>query len=304
MPIKTIKTKNLTWYNIDDPNKEVVDFLRDNFSFHALDLKDVLGESQHPKLDTYKSYLFMALHFPEFNSDKSQVVDNEIDIFIGPDFLITIQKKRYKVIKDLFYRVLNNAKLKKEVMSQGSGYLLYRVLEVLYRQSNGVLSYVGRKTRQAENSIFEEDKNSVRELAQLRRHVLSFKAILDPQRVVITNLTNINRAYLSKEMSLYYDDIHDYLNKVLSISSNYKEIIDGLHETNESLISHRTNRTIKALTIMSVALLPLTLLSGIYGMNIEGLPFAGSPNLVWLLYGFVLGIIILTLVYFRKKDLL
>lgn len=302
MPIKTIKSKDLTWYNIDDPNKEVVDFLRDNFTFHPLDFKDVLGEAQHPKLDTYKDYLFIVLHFPGLNKQSNQISDNEIDIFIGPDYLITIQKKRYKVIKDTFFRLLGNQKLKKEYMSQGPGFLLYKILDILYHQSNTALSHINRNIRQTEKNIFDQDKNAVRELADLRRQILQFRAILDPQRVIINHLTHLNRGYLSKDMNIYFDDIADYLNKAWMISGNYKEIIDGLHETNESLISDRTNQVIKVLTVISVGMLPLTLLSGIYGMNIEGLPWAHNPGSVWGIFLGLLGVIFLTILYFKKKK--
>ncbi len=302
MAIRTVKTKELTWYNIDDPNREVVDFLQEHFPFHPLDFKDVIGEAQFPKLDTYKSYLFIILHFPGLSNDRRQVTDNELDIFIGPDYLITIQKKRYKVLKDVFYRLLNNSRQRREYMSQGPGYLLYRLLEVLYRQSDSVVNNIGKRIRSAEKDVFEESKNMARALAEIRRHVLNFRAIIDPQRVVITQLAHINRSYMSKDLSVYYDDISDYLNKLWLISSSYYELIRGLHDTNESLISHRTNQVIKMLTVFSVALLPLTLLSGIYGMNIEGLPWAHRPEVVWLLYGGLLVFIIITIVYFRRKK--
>lgn len=187
-------------------------------------------------------------------------------------------------------------------MSQGPGYLLYRLLEVLYRQSDSVVNNIGKRIRSAEKDVFEESKNMARALADIRRHVLNFRAIIDPQRMVITQLAHINRSYISKDLSVYYDDISDYLNKLWLISSSYYELIRGLHDTNESLISHRTNQVIKMLTVFSVALLPLTLLSGIYGMNIEGLPWAHRPEIVWLLYGGLLVVIVITIVYFRKKK--
>lgn len=302
MPIKTIKAKGLTWYNIDDPNKDTVDFLREHFKFHPLDLKDVLGEAQHPKIDSYKNYHFIVLHFPGLHKDKNQITDNEIDIFIGSDYLITVQKKRYKVLKDTFFRLLGNQKLKKEYMEGGSGFLLYRILEILYHQSNQVLNYINHNVRHVEHNVFEQDKNVVKELAILRRQILNFRGIIDPQRIIIHHLTTIKRDYLSEEMSPYFDDINDYLNKIWMISTNYKEIIDGMHETNESLISNRTNQVIKVLTVISVALLPLTLLSGIYGMNIEGLPWSHHPQIVWGIYAVLFVTIILSIMYFKKKK--
>ena len=126
MAIRTIKTKNLKWINIDEFDQAAATFLKKNFKFHSLDIKDCLGENLHPKIDTYDKYLFLILNFPEYNKTTRKVTVNELDIFIGKDFIITIQKKRFRALKNCFYRCAKNGNVQDVFFGKSSSYLLYK----------------------------------------------------------------------------------------------------------------------------------------------------------------------------------
>ncbi|MFH1286684.1 MAG: magnesium transporter CorA family protein [Candidatus Magasanikbacteria bacterium] len=285
MAIKIIKEGGLSWINIDQINEESLAYLKENHNFHHLDLEDIQSESQTPKIDTYKKYLFLVLHFPHWNSTTKTVISHEVDIFIGETYLITVQHTKSKEMKNFFYRCMKNKKTKKDWMSGTSGYLLYRLVESLFNNSHPILNNVGKHISRAEDEVFagEQDTKIIRELAVHRRNILSFRRIIDPQRYLIANLSHTRNEFIHEDLSLYFDNVVDYLNKLWAVSDTYKDTVDGLHVTVESLINQRTNKVIGALTVISVALLPLTLFSGIYGMNI-GLPFAEKPHLVWVMF--------------------
>ena len=189
-------------------------------------------------------------------------------------------------------------------MSKDSGYLFYRIIESLFHDSQPILNNLGRQLSLIEEQIFnkEPDVNVIRELASYRRNILLFRRILDPQRYLVSNLSHIRKGFLTEENSLYFDDVSDYLTKLWSIVEAYKETVQGLHVTVESLINQRTNKVIGALTVISVALLPLNLLSGIYGMNITALPYAHHPYFVWILYLSLTSVILLIIFIMRKKK--
>lgn len=304
MAIKEIKKESLTWINIDKIDQESINFLKENYNFHHLDIEDLQTENQTPKIDVYKNYLFLVLQFPHWNQQTQTVQPFEVDFFIGENFLITIQHTKSKEMKSFFYRCLKNRRVKREWMSQSSGYLTFRVIEALFQNSRPILNNVGRKISQIENTIFEGEVSTdvVKQLALYRRNILGFRRIIDPQRFLITNLSHTRKSFLNESTSLYFDDINDYLNKLWSIVDTYKDTIQGLHVTVESLITQRTNKVIGALTAISVALLPLTLLSGIYGMNIAGLPFADRPVVVWGMFGVLASIILIFVFLGRKKG--
>ena len=156
-----------------------------------------------------------------------------------------------------------------------------------------------------DDAIFNDipDNNIVRKLAIHRRNILHFRRTIDPQRYLMSNLSHTRKPFLGEDMTLYFDDLNDYLSKLWTIVSTYKDTIDGLHVTVESLINQRTNKVISALTVISVSLLPLTLLAGIYGMNIR-LPLAKQPEMIWLMFGaLAAGTIIFILILKKKRWL-
>lgn len=306
MSVKQIKQAGLTWTNINSVNDETLKFLNDNFKFHQLDIADIKSESQNPKLDTYKDYLFLVVHFPQWSMGMQKIIYHEIDIFVGPDYLVTIQHGKNKDIKDFFYRSMNNRKTRNGWINKSPGFLLYKILEELFSQSRVLINTLGKQISNIENEIFDDkpDNNIIRELAIYRRNVLNLKRILDPQRFIIASLSNTRKTFLDETLSPYFDDIKDYLDKLWVIVDTYKETLDGLHITVESLINQKTSKVINYLTVISVALLPLTLLSGIYGMNIDGLPHAEEPIFVWGLFGAITAFILILLFIMKKRNVL
>jgi magnesium transporter len=304
MAIKTLKQKNLTWVNIDSVDDSALSFLKENYNFHQLDFEDLQGDSQTPKIDTYKNYLFIVFQFPHWKPDSQTVIPHEIDVFIGDRYLITVQHTKSKEMKNFFYRCMKNKSIKRDWMSGSSGYLLYKLLEALFRNSQPMLNGMGKQLYQIEEQIFAGDHDPVvvRQLGVHRRNVLHFRRILDPQRYLISTLSHTRRSFLDETLNLYFDDVTDYLNKLWAIVNTYKDTVEGLHVTVESLINHRTNKVISALTVISVSLLPLTLLSGIYGMNIAGLPYAQNPLWVWMMFVGLLGFIAFVIIVMKKKK--
>jgi len=305
MAIKEIKKRDLTWVNIDRVDDASIKYLKDHYSFHPLDLEDIQSESQTPKIDVYKNYLFLVLHIPQWKAAKEHVSSHELNIFVGKGFLITIQHTKNKEIKNFFYRCMNNKKINKEWLAQGSDFLLYKLIESLFHQSRPMLNKIGRQISSIETEIFDgqQDIEEIRELAIYRRNVLNFRRIIDPQRYLMSNLAHTRKPFFDDSMALYFDNMRDYLDKLWAIVEGYKETISGLHLTVESMVTHRTNKTITLLTVMSAALLPLTLLSGIYGMNID-LPFSTTPNVVWGMFLLILFGIFAILYKMHRSKLL
>lgn len=305
MALKIKKYNNITWVNIVEVDEKNLKYLTDNYKFHPLDIKDIRSEAQRSKIDTYSSYAFIILRFPITYKDSKLIGSHELDIFLGKDFVITIQKKKLKSLNNYFYRVANNKKLQNEVFQGKAALPLYYILDELYHSSFSIIDWLDKEIYRIENEVYEEvTEQAVKDLAQARRNVLAFRSIIDPQRFVIKTLVNLQKDYLTKDLVNYYDDIADYIDRIYTILNNDKELIDGLHETNESLTSHRLNRVIKILTIFSVSMLPLTLLTGLYGMNLESLPLIHNEELVWWIFGGLAVIIIGLFIYLKKKDII
>ncbi len=303
MAIKTLKIGDLTWVNMDSVDEASLKYLKDKHNFHQLDIEDLQSDGQTPKIDVYKKYLFVILQFPRWDSKTKTVSPYEIDFFVGDNFLITIQHHSVSDIHDLFKRWHKSRQVKKDWMNKNSGYLLYNIVESLFQKSRPILNKLGREIYDIEKEVFagqQLDNNLIMELGRHRRNVLGFRRIIDPQRYLMSNLSHIRKPFLSEDTSLYFDDVNDYLSKLWSIIDTYRDTVQGLHVTVESLINQRTNKVISMLTVISVSLLPLTVLSGIYGMNIA-LPFSHQPLVVWGIFIILTCSILLLISIMRKK---
>lgn len=293
----------MQWINIERVDDEALGFLKKNYLFHHLDLEDIQSESQTPKIDSYKNYVFLVLQFPHWDGLNKTVVPYEVDIFVGENYLITIQHGKIKEMKNFFYKCMKNKKVKKEWMRDDAGTLIYHLLSALFHNTHPILNNIGKQISAVEEKIFtgEPGTQTIRQLALLRRNVLSFRRILDPERYLMATLSHTRKPFLKEEMSLYFDNIVDYLNKLWAILDTYRDTIDGLHVTVESLINRRTNKVIGALTVISVSLLPLTLLTGVYGMNIP-IPYADRPIVVGSMFLFLIVVILLVIVHMKKRK--
>jgi len=305
MALKIKKYNKVTWVNIVEPDNEDIRYLTSNYKFHPLDIKDVRSDAQRSKIDIYPSYAFIILRFPITYKDSRLIGSHELCIFLGKDYVITIQKKRLKTLNQFFYKIAGNKKLQKEVFGAKSGLVLYHILDHLYRSSFTIIDWISKEINRIEQEVYEEEtRKSVRDLAQIRRNVLTYKGIIDPQRFVIKSLVNLKKDYLGADLAVYFDDIADYIDRIYNSLANEKDLIDGLHETNESMTSYRLNRVMKILTIFSVSMLPLTLFTGLYGMNVQSLPLIQNENLVWWIFGGLVAIIVGIFAWLKYRDII
>jgi magnesium transporter len=162
---------------------------------------------------------------------------------------------------------------------------------------------MGLKLDQLEDDIFEQQRPAevVRDLNDLKQEIISFRRIVRPQRAVLGDLERTKQRYLAEEMEIYFDDISDAAERIWDILDNYKEVIDSLESTNESVLTHRLNDTLRVLTAFSVMLLPLTLIASIYGMNVD-LPLGGQPAAFWLVIVAMAVLLTGMILYFRRRG--
>ncbi|MCG2694367.1 magnesium transporter CorA family protein, partial [Candidatus Parcubacteria bacterium] len=273
------------------------------YKFHHLDWEDVQSDIHDPKLDVYKNYLFAIFNVPNFKDHSRYVALEELDIFIGKSYIITIHKGGLKEIDELFKKLEKSSALRKEWLGKGTDFVLFKILQLLFKtRMKQAADHISAKLIHVEKNVYSHTgRQNIEELATLRRNVLSFRRLVDPQRELISSLAIDKHGFINDEYEPYFDDVRDYLDRIWTRLSNYKDTIDGLYETNESLLTYKTNEIIKILTIISVALMPPTLLSGIFGMNIN-LPFEGQPNMVWAIYGFIFAITMIIIFVLKKRK--
>jgi magnesium transporter len=299
--VEIVEHGGLRWINIERPGPVDQAWLEEHFEFHPLDYEDVRSRNQRPKIDVYDDYLFIVLHFPVFDKQVGRLNTGELDVFVGPDFLITMPNVPLQPVEYLFERCRSNEQMREDLFSKGSGYLLYKVVDSSFDYCFPMLRKIGNKLDRIEGEIFEgRAEEVVRDISNVKQEIINFRKIIRPQRPVLRDLERTKQRYMADDMEIYFDDIIDASERIWDMLENYKEVVEALESTNESVISHRLNDSLRVLTAFSVVLLPLTLIASIWGMNV-GLPGKNSIHAFWIIVGVMVIVLVGSLSYFRHR---
>jgi magnesium transporter len=300
-----IKAKDLTWHHIDKVGEGDLDQLQQEFKFHHLDYEDIRSEMPISKMDVYKHYIFFVLHIPTIHKDTGHVYGDELYVFLSKDRIITLTNSPIAPLNDFFGQLAQGTKFRNSVFTKGTAHLLYRILMESFRSSLTIAAKLTQEVTRIEEAIeSHHEKRITVDLAHSRRNILFLRHIIDPQRNILTSFTHTKHSFISNETLVYFDDLRDTLDTIWLTADNLKLIIDGLFDVNEALLSHKTNKIITLLTIVSAALMVPTLIAGFYGMNVSWLPLSENPQFVLLLYliGFV-GMMALVIVVVKKPRM-
>ncbi len=300
--VAELSANGLTWIHLDSPTGTEAAELATRFGWHPLDLEDVLSKRQRPKIDDYPDeYLFIVLHFPFYDKAVQRLNAAELDVFLGPDFLITLPNVELLPVTRLFARCEENDALRDELFAKGSGYLLYHVLDDLFDYCFPILDKIGHKLDRIEDDMFEgRSEEVVRDISNAKQEIISYRKIIKPERSTLRLLERHVQKFLPQDLELYFDDIVDAAERIWDLLDNYKEVVEALEATNESVITHKQNDVLRLLTIISVTLLPLTLISGIFGMNVR-FPGFDTAWAFWVVAGTLVSTLVGLIGFFRWK---
>jgi magnesium transporter len=296
-----LEAHGLTWVQLDAPTLEEASLLAERYGWHPLDLEDVLSRRQRPKVDEYPDYLFGVLHFPVYDKAIQRLNAAELDFFVGNGWLVTLPTVELLPVTRLFRRCQEDEELRDQLFGKGSGYLLYHILDDLFDYCFPILDKIGHKLDSVEDDMFEERaEDVVRDLSNVKQEIISYRKIIKPERSTLRLLERQVERFLPEALELYFDDIVDASERIWDLLDNYKEVVEALEDTNESVISHRQNDVLRVLTVVTVILLPLTLITGVFGMNVH-FPGFETATAFWAIVGFMLGLALGLTAFFRLK---
>jgi magnesium transporter len=207
-------------------------------------------------------------------------------------------------VEYLFERCRSHTEAREAMLSKGSGYLLYKIVDDSFDYCFPMLRKIGNKLERLEEDIFEgRSEEVVRDISNSKQEIINFRKVIRPQRAVLRDLERTKQRYLAEDLEVYFDDIVDASERIWDMLENFKEVIEALEDTNESVLSHRVNEVLRVLTAFSVIILPLTLLASVFGMNVD-FPFEGSVGGFWTIIGVMVVVLIAMVGYFRRRGFL
>jgi magnesium transporter len=302
--VAELSAEGLTWIHLDPPiDPETVNELRARFGWHPLDIEDVLSKRQRPKIDDYgdEGYLFGVLHFPAYDKDVQRLNAAELDFFLGPDYLVTIANVELLPVTRLFNRCQEDEHLREQLFGKGSGRLLYEVLDDLFDYCFPILDKIAFKLDSIEDDIeARRSEEIVSDISKAKQEIISYRKIVKPQRPALRLLERHIERFLPENLELYFDDLVDASERIWDLLDNYKEVVEALEDTNESLISHRQNDVLRILTVFGAIFLPLTFITGVFGMNVL-YPGESTHAAFWVIVGFMIATIVGMVAFFHYK---
>lgn len=301
--MRSITYGDSTWHDGSHPTEQELLELQEQYGFHDLDVEDCLSVHERPKVEEYDDYLFLVVHVPYLSRKTGRIFKEEFNIFVGQNFLITLHRGNLEVLEKLRAKLEVDEEKRKEFMEYGPGFLLYELMHEFFDSVFPLVDTITRDLRLIEDKLFESEEqvDVLRDIMSLKRNIITMRSILMPQRTVIAALEHKNKKFVTEELAMYFDDILDAIERQWALLDTAKELSEALQDTHEAWLGHKTNSVVKVLTIFSVTMLPLTFMTGLYGMNVE-LPYQDQPHIFLSLVIFMMMVLGGMLSYFAKKH--
>ena len=304
--LRIAKGTKITWYDLESPTAEDVLKLKGELSVHPLVLDELIPQVRHPKLDMYGSHLFLVLTIPTLepqNGTHLTVRLDELDIIFGTSWVVTSHYRELQPVNELFAQTQNERKEHIEYLdNEDPATLIYAILSRILREAITSLGVIEERIDGIERSVFSKrQRELVSELSELRHTIIDFRRALSPSRPVFRALDDAGPALLGTETLPYFRNLTGRIEQIATLISTLKDTIEALVETNQALLTTRTNDIVRTFTVVTALLLPPALVTSIFSMNLE-YPFQVSTNSFWLVNGVAVATVIIPWLFLKKRN--
>lgn len=294
-------SSDIIWINVEGiHDTETIDKIGELFNLHSLTVEDILNTMQRPKFEDFDSYLFIVLKMLGISDMKSGMEKEQVSVILGENFVITFQERPGDVF-DTVRECIRGARGR--IRKAGADYLAYALIDAVVDSYFQILESIGDQIEQVEDRvILDQEPDTISKIHKFKRAMLFMRRTVWPLREEIALLEKSGSDLVTEPTSLFIRNLYDHTIQVIDTVETYRDIISGMHDTYLSSVNNRMNEVMKVLTILATIFIPLTFITGIYGMN-----FRHMPELYWEwgyygALGLMLVIAIAMLAHFRKKK--
>jgi magnesium transporter len=289
----------LAWVALQDPSAPESKLLGEVFHIHELAIEDALNAIHHPKIESYGDYLYLILHGIDFKARQHRFQTKDVDFFLAPQFLITVHHGASRSIDKLTGICERNNQL----LGEGTAALMHRIIDTMVDNYRPEIDQLQKRLDHLEADVFERpDPKLARQILDFKRDVASLRQVVLPQRDAVARLARREFPIISEQMAYRFRDVHDHLVRLSDEAMFFQDRISGILDAHLSAVSNQLNAVMKVLTLISTIFLPLTVLTGMYGMNVT-LPHmpGGDPWQFWWVVGIMVVLSGSMLAFFRSK---
>ena len=290
----------VVWVDLTNPAQdEGLHILRDVFHFHELAVEDALSELEYPKVESYGDYLYLILHRIDFKAPEHCFKTHDVDFFLGPNYLVTIHSGDSRSIEHISEICQRNSM----ALGEGPGALMHRIIDAMIDNYRPELDELTDRLDDLEQRVFDGNVNLAKDILNFKRDVASLRRVVQPQRDVVGRLARREFPFIYEQISYRFRDVPDHLVRIADESMFFQDRITSLLDANLAIVSNQLNSIMKILTVIATIFMPLTFITGLYGMNVDLPHFGfGGVTMFWVLMGIMVGIVAGMLIYFRRRG--
>jgi magnesium transporter len=243
--------------------------ISERFPFHELNLEDCLSKIQIPKIDRYEDHAFVILNFPTLEKERIPR-SRQLAAFIGSGYLVTVHEEELRPISEIFQQCAQSDKARQELMGRSAGYLFHSIIDVLTDDLLNLVRKIVGNIEDIEDVVFDEHANAASEISYIRRQITVLRRIAIPLKRTVNEIASKDiRRFSEEDLTLYFDDVNDHIDKVIDTLEESKETIEIYKDTDYLHGTDRSNKILAILTIIFTLSMPVTIMSSLYGMNVD-----------------------------------
>jgi magnesium transporter len=267
--VREIKNNGFLWIDITKPSRDEMKKLAERFPFHELNLEDCLSKIQIPKIDRYEDHVFVILNFPTLEKERIPR-SSQLAVFIGLGYLVTIHQGELRPIVEIFQQCTQSDKARQELMGKSAGFLFHSIIDALTDDLLNLVRKILGNIEDIEDLVFDEQQNAAGEISYIRRQITVLRRIAIPLKKTLGEISTKDiRRFSEEDLTLYFDDVNDHIDKVLDTLEESRETIEIYKDTDYLHGTERSNKILAILTIIFTLSMPVTIMSSLYGMNVD-----------------------------------
>jgi magnesium transporter len=287
------------WVDLDNPDPAEARVLSDVFHFHELSVEDALAQIHHPKVESYGTYLYVILHGIDFRVHEHAFRTQDVDFFLGERYLVTVHSGQSRSIG----KVADVCSRNDRVLGEGPAALMHRIIDTMVDNYRPEVDKLQDRLDRVEKEVFDRPRPQLaRRILDLKSDVSSLRRVVQPQRDVIGRLARREFPFITEALSYRFRDVYDHLVQLTDESMFFGDRITSLLDAHLSTVSNQLNGIMKILTVIATIFMPLTFITGLYGMNVDLPHFGlGPAAFFWVLLFFMMAVSFGMLMFFRMR---
>ncbi|MEZ5307482.1 MAG: magnesium/cobalt transporter CorA [Pyrinomonadaceae bacterium] len=305
LPSLLAREDTVIWVDLDirdsDDLAAAEEMYRDVFKFHHLTIEDCREARNQPKLEEFPDYLFFIVHGVKPQTSTTNFLTKELDGFLGRNFVVTNRNESFRSVD----AVKNHLFMNPRAMRKGAAFLLHQILDRMVDLYMPIVDDFDTAINNLEDRVYETKRGGneiLEEIMDLRRSVARLKRISTRQLEVLYRVSHGELPQIPEDVIPFFRDVHDHLLRIADLAENYRDLVSGLFEIHFSVTANRTNDVMKFLALISSTMLPLTLITGIYGMNFLNMPLLGYRYGFHVMIGMMFLVFLGSIIYFQRKG--